>query len=136
VTFGPYHAIVVGEHDGDTLELDVQLEKKRFRLGAPKDLGFNVQLRKDGVWLARQPVRTFGDNADELKTAGGKAAVSFLQTLLKIGDVVTLVSEGWDKFGDRVDGTITLADGRDLVQTMIGAGYAVAWNGAGLKPTV
>jgi endonuclease YncB( thermonuclease family) len=50
--------------------------------------------------------------------------------------VVTLVSEGWDKFGDRVDGTITLADGRDLVQTMIGAGYAVAWNGAGLKPTV
>jgi hypothetical protein len=55
VTFGPYHAIVVGEHDGDTLELDVQLEKKRFTLAAPKDLGFNVQLRKDGVWLARQP---------------------------------------------------------------------------------
>lgn len=132
--FGPYHAVVVGEHDGDTVDLDIQLSKRRLRLSAPLDLGFNVQLRHDGVWLAKQSVRTFGDNAAELVTPAGKAALAYLQTVLKIGDSVTLLSEGWDKFGDRVDGTITLADGRDLVQTMVAAGYAAPWNGQGPKP--
>jgi endonuclease YncB( thermonuclease family) len=136
VTFGPYHALVVSGHDGDTVDLDIRLQKRRFRLNAAVDLGFNVQLRRDGVWLAKQPVRTFGDNADELRTPGGKAALDYLQTLIKPGDPVTLLSEGFDKYAPRIDGTITLADGRDLVQTMIAAGHAVAWNGQGSKPTI
>jgi endonuclease YncB( thermonuclease family) len=135
MAFGPYDAIVVSEHDGDTLDLDVHLEKRRYRVSGPIDLGFNIQLRKDGVWLAKQAVRTFGDNAAELSTPSGKAALAYLQQLLPLGTHVTLLSEGWDKYGSRVDGTVTLPDGRDLVATMIAAGYAVAWNGTGPKPS-
>jgi endonuclease YncB( thermonuclease family) len=134
VNFGPYQAVVVKEHDGDTVDLDVHLVKRRLIVPTPIDLGFNVQLRRDGVWLADQAVRTFGDNAAELSTVEGKAALAYLGTLLPLGTPVTLLSEGWDKYGGRCDGTITLPDGTDLVQKMIAAGYAAAWNGLGVKP--
>jgi endonuclease YncB( thermonuclease family) len=136
MNFGPYQAVVVKEHDGDTVSLDVHLAKRRLAVpvAAPVDLGFNVQLRHDGVWLADQSVRTFGDNAAELSTADGKAALAYLAEVMPIGTQVTLLSEGWDKYGGRCDGTITLPDGTDLVQKMIAAGYAAAWNGLGVKP--
>jgi endonuclease YncB( thermonuclease family) len=134
MSFGPYDAVVVDEHDGDTIKLDIHLARRRLRLAAPVDVGFKVQLRRDGVWLAGQNVRTFGDNAPELSTPEGKAALAYLKSILKPGDRVTLLSQGWDKYGGRVDGTVTLADGRDLVTVMIAAGQAVAWNGLGTKP--
>lgn len=133
--FGPYKAVVVDEHDGDTIFVDVLLRKQRVAKGVDVDLGFNVHIRPGGVWLVRQAVRTLGDNAPELATAAGKAALAYLQTLLKIGDPVTLLSHGWDKYGGRIDGQVTLADGRDLVTTMIAAGQAVTWDGTGVKPT-
>ena len=95
-----------------------------------------MHLRPGGLWLVRQAVRTFGDNADELATPAGKAALAYLQTQLKIGDTVTLLSHGWDKYGGRIDGTVTLQDGRDLTAVMIAAGQAVAWTGQGTKPTI
>jgi endonuclease YncB( thermonuclease family) len=58
-----------------------------------------------------------------------------MQTLLKAGDEITLLSHGWDKYGGRIDGQITLSDGRDLVTVMIAAGQAKAWDGVGVKPT-
>jgi endonuclease YncB( thermonuclease family) len=57
-----------------------------------------------------------------------------MQTLVNVGDDVALVSHGIDKYGDRVDGAITLADGRDLTQAMIAGGHAVAWDGKGVRP--
>jgi hypothetical protein len=134
-TFGPYpNSVVVKEHDGDTVNLDVHLAKRRLAITTPVDLGFNVQLRHDGVWLASQTVRTFGDNAAELATVDGKAALVYLAEIMPIGTLVTLLSEGWDKYSGRCDGTITLPDGSDLVQKMIAAGFAVAWSGIGPKP--
>ena len=50
------------------------------------------------------------------------------------GDTVTLVSHGWDKYGGRIDGTITLADGRNLTAVMVAAGQAAPWDGQGPKP--
>lgn len=114
-TFGPYQATVVRVVDGDTIVVDV-------------DLGFNVH-------LAAQSVRFFGCNADEHDTPGGKAAIAWLETMVKPGDVVQLTSHGWDKYGGRVDGSITLADGTDLVAAEIAAGHAAAWDGKGAKPT-
>lgn len=136
-TWGPYHAIVTRVHDGDTIYADVLLHKGRYHLPAAStglDLGFDVQIRKDGVWLASQSIRLLGDNSAELATGDGKAALAYVQTIVKPGDAVTVLSTGWDKYGGRCDGKVTLADGRDLVTAMIAAGYAVVWNGKGAKP--
>jgi micrococcal nuclease len=134
MAWGPYRAIVVAEHDGDTVELDIHLAKRHLHIDVPKDLGFGVQLRKDGVWLAAQRCRTFGDNAAELSTPGGKAALAYLQSILPLGAEVTVLSQGYDKYADRCDATITLPDGSDLVTRMVEAGYAAVWNGQGPKP--
>lgn len=135
-TYGPYAATVVAIHDGDTFDVDITLvPSKSHRRLADVDLGFNVHLvDRVGVRLERQSVRLYGCNAAELSTPAGKAALAFLETVLHISDVVTLVSHGWDKFGGRVDGQVTLPDGRDLTAVMITAGQAAPWDGTGAKP--
>jgi len=138
-TFGPYAATVVAIHDGDTIDLSLVLVKMRSTVAARAkaldvDLGFNVHRTPDGVVLERQSVRLLGCNAPELATPAGKAALAYIETLVKIGDLVTLVSHGWDKYGGRIDGVVTLTDGRDLAQAMVAAGQAAAWDGSGAKP--
>jgi endonuclease YncB( thermonuclease family) len=94
------------------------------------DLGFGFQL--DSHDLDGKPVlscRVFGINAPELATAAGKVALAYAQTLLKPGDRVTVVSHGYDKYGGRFDGSITLADGRDFAAMMLAAGQAVVFAG-------
>jgi endonuclease YncB( thermonuclease family) len=134
--FGPYSATVVSIHDGDTLSVDVVLVGDRHhRHDADRDLGFNVhEVSGVGIVLERQAVRLVGCDAPELRTIAGKEALAFLETFLKVGDVVGLVSLGWDKYGGRVDGKVRLADGRDLTQVMIDAGHAAAWDGQGPRP--
>src|SRR6266568_7253473 len=111
--FGPYPAKVVDLHDGDTVHLNI-------------DLGFGFQL--DAYNLDGHPViscRVWGINAPELSTDAGKAALAYAQTLLHPGDRVTVTSHGWDKYGGRFDGTITLVDGTDFATLMLAAGQAV-----------
>jgi len=111
--YGPFPAKVASIHDGDTLSLDV-------------DLGFNHIVPSHDIYGRPQiSCRVYGINAPELKTQAGKDALAFLETLVAVGDFVTVVSHGWDKYGGRFDGVVTLADGRDLGQTMLDAGQAV-----------
>ena len=113
--FGPYAARVVILHDGDTITLDI-------------DLGFDHLISGlDFDGKTRLSCRVLGINAPELRTPEGKVALAYAQTLLKPGDHCTVVSHGWDKYGGRFDGTVTLPDGRDFGQTMIDAGQAVAY---------
>lgn len=63
------------------------------------------------------------------ETKLGASAAAYAHTLLKPGDKVTLGYTGLDKYGDRVDGHVFLADGRDLGQLMINNGSAAAYNG-------
>lgn len=135
-TYGPYTATVVDLHDGDTIFVDIVLVADRRRRKTPDvDLGFNVhRISGIGMVLKRQSVRLLGCNAPELSTPAGWQALAFLQTILHDGDVVALVSHGWDKFGGRIDGQVTLPDGRDLAQVMIAAGQAAPWDGKGAKP--
>jgi endonuclease YncB( thermonuclease family) len=135
-TFGPYQATVVAIHDGDTIGVSITLIASRMHRAQPDvDLGFNVhRVDHEGVVLERQSVRLLGCNAPELSTPAGKQALAYIASILKVGDVVTLVSHGWDKYGGRIDGQVILADGRDLTQAMIAAGHAVAWDGQGAKP--
>ena len=114
-TFGPYPARVDLVHDGDTVYLSV-------------DLGFDhLIVSHDFDNHPRLACRVFGINAPELSTDTGKAALAYAQTLLKPSDRVTLLSHGWDKFGGRFDGSITLADGTDFAALMLAAGQAVPY---------
>ena len=113
--FGPYAGVVDSVHDGDTVNIKL-------------DVGFDLTI------YAR--VRVMGINAPELSTAAGKAARDFAQTLLSPGMPVRVISYGWDKFGGRVDASIqyNLADPHDFAAAMMAAGHAVPWDGKGPKP--
>ena len=105
-TFGPYPGVVLSWHDGDTCRLDL-------------DLGFSVH-------LAGQSCRIFGINAPELATPEGKAALAFALSICPVGTKASVLSHGWDKYGGRFDGSLTLPDGSDFGARMIAAAQAVA----------
>jgi endonuclease YncB( thermonuclease family) len=102
-TFGPYPATVISIHDGDTTTLDI-------------DLGFSITLRYN--------CRAYGINAPELNTQAGIDARTYAQTLMPSSTRVIVLSHGWDKYGGRFDGTITLPDGTDWATNMLQTGHA------------
>lgn len=114
-TFGPYPARCAAIHDGDTITFDI-------------DLGFDHLIAgQDWAGSTRLACRIYGINAPELSTPAGKAALAYAETILHVGDVCQVLSHGWDKFGGRFDGSVTLPDGSDFGQAMIAAGQAVAY---------
>jgi endonuclease YncB( thermonuclease family) len=108
-----YAAIVEHVIDGDTVYMAV-------------DLGFDTW-----HWGS---FRLLGCNARELPQPGGPEAAANLVALLPVGTKVTIRSVKPDKFGGRYLAAVTLADGSDLVSTLIAEGWAAAWNGTGTKP--
>lgn len=112
-TFGPYPARVAVVHDGDSILLDI-------------DLGFDHLISaQDWDGKTRLICRVWSINSPELSTPEGKAALAYAQTLLHPGDRVMVLSHGWDAYGGRFDGTITLADGSDFAGRMVDSGHAV-----------
>ncbi len=71
------------------------------------------------------------------ETALGKQATVVAKTLLKPGDLVTVIWDGKsrEKYG-RLLGAVRLADGRDYGALMIAAGVARAYNGGFKAPWV
>jgi endonuclease YncB( thermonuclease family) len=114
--FGPYPARCVRVVDGDTLLLDI-------------DLGFDHLISAIGfAGETRLACRIFGINAPELRTDAGKAALAFAETtLIKPGDLCQVRSHGWDKYGGRFDGEVTLPDGTGFGATMVANGQAVVY---------
>lgn len=106
--------VVVGVHDGDTIEVDI-------------DLG-------QDLWVRRRAVRVFGIAARELAAPGGREARDHLAGLLPLGTAVRVESIGWDKYGGRIDGRVLTPDGLDIGVKMIADGYAAPWNGSGRQP--
>src|SRR6266516_31629 len=106
MTFGPYKGVVDRVHDGDTINIRL-------------DLGFDLTV------YAR--VRVYGINAPELATDDGKLARDYAQTLLPVGAPVSVLSHGWDKYGGRIDGSITFNEAQEFGQAMINSGHAVAY---------
>lgn len=100
------------------------------------DLGFDHLISAlDWSGSTRISCRVFGINAPELSTAAGKTARDFAKTLLPVGASCLVTSHGWDKYGGRFDGTITLSDGRDFAAVMVASGNAVPFM-VGLKNVV
>jgi endonuclease YncB( thermonuclease family) len=113
MNYGPYPAVVTDWHDGDTCHMNI-------------DLGFaNYAMGHDLDGKAILSCRIYGINAPELSTDAGKAALAYAQQLCPDNTKVTVLSHGWDKYGGRFDGSITLPDGSDFGQAMIAAGQAV-----------
>jgi endonuclease YncB( thermonuclease family) len=73
--------------------------------------------------------RVWGMNAPELSTIVGKIALNYAIHLCPEDSDVKVVSHGWDKYGGRFDGQITLEDGRDFASEMISSGNAKAYAG-------
>lgn len=106
ILYGPYLGIVQEVHDGDTVNVKL-------------DVGFDLTI------YAR--VRVFGINSPELRTPEGKTAKAFAQTLLPVGAQVQVTSHGWDKYGGRVDGDIQFGEAftRSFSGEMLASGNAV-----------
>jgi endonuclease YncB( thermonuclease family) len=123
-----YDATVLDIHDGDTSRLSVQVARWR---SSDRDLG-GFHLYVEHGWLClHAPIRFLGINAPELATPEGKAALAYLQTLLAVGDVVTLRSYvgkpvGTDKYS-RWDGVLVRADGLVINDAMVAAGHAIPY---------
>lgn len=114
-TFGPYPARCQQVYDGDTIVLDI-------------DLGFDhIISGLDFDGKRRLACRVFGINAPELSTQEGKEAKAFAEGLLPLGTRCQVVSHGYDKYGSRWDGTITLPDGRDFATVMLETNHAVPY---------
>ena len=113
--FGPYAGVIDLVHDGDTVNVKL-------------DVGFDLTV------YAR--VRVYGINAPSSRpTPAGRR--DFAQSVLAVGGAVRVVSHGWDKYGGRIDGSIEYdLDGepKDFASTMIAEGHAVPWTGVGPKP--
>ena len=115
--YGPYPARVVGIHDGDTITFDL-------------DLGFGVRLPGQS-WSGKTMLacRVYGINAPELSTEAGQAAAAYARTLLAPGDLCQVLSRGWDKYGGRFGGSVTMPGGGDFAAAMLEAGHAVPYTG-------
>ncbi len=129
-----YPAVVRRITDGDTVVVDFLLP---YRCGkSPElDMGFNIFVCPDGLWMRSYPVRLMGCNCAEKGTEAGNSALLHLSTLVRPGDKVLLQSKQWDKYGGRIDGDLVLLEGeRSLTGLMIASGHAKPWNGKGTRP--
>jgi endonuclease YncB( thermonuclease family) len=103
-----YPCLILGNHDGDTVRVSV-------------DLGVSV-------WLIDCPLRLEGVNCPELNQPGGLEAKAYVvQWLREHGGqfVFVPVGKGRDKYG-RLLGRLRAADGNVLNDDLLAAGHAVS----------
>ncbi len=105
-TWGPYRGVVDRVIDGDTVYV---------RLDVGFDLAVYARCRVSGI------------DAPEVRTEEGKLARDYATGLLPLDAAVQVVSHGWDKYGGRIDASITLPDGRDFATVMLEAGHATRY---------
>jgi endonuclease YncB( thermonuclease family) len=101
--------------DGDSLVAEVH-----------RDLGFN------GTATFRQKLRLNRINAKPAKTPEGKAATAAVIGM--VTDPIHITTVGPYKYGDEWMAEVTLADGRNLSDALVGLGLAVLWDGTGPRP--
>ena len=108
-----YYFTVDHVYDGDTIvgELDLGLghyeRPRRLRLA-----GINAPSLRDD---------------DPTQVEAAERSLAFLQTLVKAGDYIRVISLHWDKYGNRIDAQCFAVDGTDLSQAMLDSDNAVAY---------
>lgn len=109
-----YAAVLGVGHDGDNVRADISL-------------GFDQ-------WIEQQSIRLDGGNARELSEPGGRESAANMAQVAPVGAQVVLRALKADKYGGRYGGRITLPDGDDLTERLIGSGWMALWDGRGPKP--
>lgn len=100
-----YQGIIDRIIDGDTCVVDL-------------DMGMRV-------WQKQVHIRIAGINAPELTTDAGKIAKAFIEALLPIGTIVTIVSHQFDKYG-RLLASVDW-DSNDWASVMLTSGNAIPY---------
>ncbi len=100
-----YSATVIKIIDGDTITVAI-------------DCGFRIAFAT--------PLRMNGINAPELKTDAGKKALAYIQTLIAVGDTISIKTfkDPRDKYGRWLADVFT-ASGENVNQAMVDSGNAV-----------
>jgi endonuclease YncB( thermonuclease family) len=120
-----YWFLVDHVHDGDTIMGRLDRGLGQYDGGVP---AFNAT---DSV---TRSIRLFGINSPELNAVdpivrtAAVAARDNLQTLVKPGDYIKVVSMGWDKFSGRIDGIPYTSAGADCCAAQLAGGFAVPYN--------
>lgn len=110
----PHFAIITKVTDGDTIRADIDLDLK--------------------LSYTDYPVRFTGCNAAEKKTEAGKAALAHLQTILRPGDRVILLTIKDYKFGGEFVARLFFENGEELVPRLIREQWLAYWDGRGIPP--
>lgn len=103
-----YKGEIVRVVDGDTCILDL-------------DMGMRI-------WQKHVRVRIAKIDAPELSTAEGKAAKTYIEGMVSIGQSVVVTSHAFDKYG-RLLASISWADGLDWANLMLASNNAVPYGG-------
>lgn len=121
-------AMVEHVTDGDTVRLTIRLGSlKELFCGGDRDLGWDLHVRGDVLYLEREPVRLAHVNAPEHGTEAGEEATAFVRQLLPEGAIVHLHSLGYDKWR-RTLGDVSSV-GVDVAQMVIQSGHGTPYEG-------
>jgi endonuclease YncB( thermonuclease family) len=107
--------------DGDTYQIATTW--------LPEGLAPFIDLRLAGI---DTPEKDFRAKCPAEMVLGIRAA-AYARKLLRGADKVSIQYTGWDKYGGRADGHLTL-DGQDMAEALLAAGLAKPYDGAGGKP--
>jgi endonuclease YncB( thermonuclease family) len=117
--------------DGDTIEMRVTKDTK-------VDIGFGGVTEESATFNVR--LRLNRINAPAKYTVAGQASMAYLQGMLMVGSTYKLETMKPYKYGgpDNSPGEwmaeITLSDGGNVSDLMVGALMAVYWDGQGPRP--
>lgn len=106
--------------DGDTVEIEAKY--------LPKELKGVLKLRIKGIDAPEKGSRSKCELEDKLSLN----AKLYLEQKISNGKDIKVRVDGWDKYGGRILGDIYI-DGEFVSVKMIKGGYAVAYNGKGIK---
>ena len=128
-----YKAKVLKIEDGDTIKVSLRLRKTRMK---PGDLGCHVFI-EDGYVCEHTSLRFMGVNAPEHATPEGDASTAWLNTMIKVGDVLTVktVKDKTEKYGRYLAYVTRTGDKTTLNDQSVAAGHAFPWDGRGARPT-
>lgn len=116
----PYDWKVVRVIDGDTVVVEAPW--------VPVELKQEIAIRILGIDTPEKGGRAACPAEAEL----GAKATAFAKKVIKPGQVIQVNLLHWDKFGGRVNGTITV-DGQDFAQMQIDKGLARPYDGGKKK---